>query len=188
MLPLLESTTKLACISSSLPCVVLSNRTVRHRMAPLQICSVDEVLSIGLKMFGFDEFRQKRQCRQSNVDDFKAHFGAQPIVLAQIWEDLQTTTIAEARIKTSTCQNGMVAILTFLRSNHCLMLMRHPTEREGKGQSGNCKKTFSKRNWCFIQRMQAVREDKVRASCRHDSNDAKKQCSASACADTVHSL
>ena len=55
----------------------------------LLIYTADEVLSFGLTLFGFDEHRQRRQQRKSNVEDFKGHFGTQPVVIAQIWEDLR---------------------------------------------------------------------------------------------------
>ena len=36
---------------------------------------------------------------KTNLQQFKDHYGANPIVVAIIWDELQTTTIAEARIK-----------------------------------------------------------------------------------------
>ena len=125
----------------------------------LLIYTADEVLSFGLTLVGFDEHRQRRQQRKSNVEDFKGHFGTQPVVVAQIWEDLQTTEIAAARINTA-APKEMVSLKTFLRSMH--FLKRYPAETERKGSSGRRKKTVRKWCWYFLERVQALKKQKVR--------------------------
>jgi ribosomal protein L20 len=59
--------------------------------------TADEMMRKGLELCGFDWRRQNKACRALNLRRFKAHFGSNPIVYAQIWEDLQTTGIREAR-------------------------------------------------------------------------------------------
>jgi len=85
---------------------------------PLFIYTADQLLRIGLKMLGSDEHRQKRQSKKSNLADFKAHYGVYPIVIAQMWEDLQTTTIPEARFeaKAPHNRNSGANIKNFLRA------------------------------------------------------------------------
>jgi hypothetical protein len=46
-------------------------------------------LHIGLKIQGLDGKRQRKQSRATNITDFRAFYGSDPLVLAQIWEDLQ---------------------------------------------------------------------------------------------------
>jgi hypothetical protein len=62
------------------------------------IYTPDQVLRRGLSLAGMDVDRQEKQNRESCIGDFKAAYGIHPLVLAQIWEDLQTTTIPTARI------------------------------------------------------------------------------------------
>ena len=91
------------------------------------INTADEALVCGLSLVGIGEYRQKRQRRTTNISDFKAHFGVAPIVCAQIWEDLQTSDIPEARIDTATAK-GNVSIEKLLWAFH--FLMRYPTETQ----------------------------------------------------------
>jgi len=58
----------------------------------------EQILRIGLGLIGVDRKRQKRQLPKTNVSDFKAHYGTEPKICKKIWEDLQTTTIPEAKL------------------------------------------------------------------------------------------
>jgi hypothetical protein len=62
------------------------------------ILTDDEVLTRGLELVGFGIDRQERVKDEENVLRFTDHFGSHPRVYAQIWEDLQTTNIAAARV------------------------------------------------------------------------------------------
>ena len=53
------------------------------------ILSPDKVLKLGLKQAGFDVDRQKVR-RSDSLYRFKTFYGSLPIVLAQVWSDLQT--------------------------------------------------------------------------------------------------
>lgn len=67
-------------------------------MALLRIYTSDQVLSLGLQLVGFDEARQGRSKKETNIEDFKAHYGVHPFIIASVWEELQTTTVSGARI------------------------------------------------------------------------------------------
>ena len=55
------------------------------------ILTADEFMQKGLLLVGFDIRRQQNVQRKANMDRFKEHFGSDPVVCAQIWEDLQTS-------------------------------------------------------------------------------------------------
>jgi hypothetical protein len=58
----------------------------------------DEVLARGLELVGFDEWRQSRVQKATNVKRFKDFYVSKPVVYAQLWEDLQMTNNAAARV------------------------------------------------------------------------------------------
>jgi hypothetical protein len=62
------------------------------------ILTADEILRKGLLLVGFDIRRQDKVSKASNLRHFRAHYGSNPVAYAQIWEDIQTTVIIEARI------------------------------------------------------------------------------------------
>ena len=64
----------------------------------LVILTEDEMLFKGLQLVGFNRRRMENVKRDTNIERFKAHYGSIPFAYAQIWEDLQTTDIPEARI------------------------------------------------------------------------------------------
>ena len=64
----------------------------------LQIFTPDEMMAKGLLLLGWTEHQIERVKDVTNLERFRSHFGADPDVLAQIWEDLQTTKIAAANI------------------------------------------------------------------------------------------
>ena len=80
-----------------------------HRYAAVQakevietmlIATADEILWKGLEMDGFDLRRQQAKCETNEtcLKRFRALYGSNPIVYAQIIEDLQTTHIVEAHV------------------------------------------------------------------------------------------
>ena len=54
------------------------------------VLTVDKILQRGLALIGFNHCRQRSVSRATNLMRFRAHYGSNPIVYAQIWEDLQT--------------------------------------------------------------------------------------------------
>lgn len=80
---------------------------------PIYIFSPDQVLVIGLHIAGYKPQQIRRVKRDTNIDCFKDSFGVAPIVYAQLWRDLQTTSIPTAciNIRQKSC-----TITTFLES------------------------------------------------------------------------
>jgi hypothetical protein len=90
------------------------NETTATKMVVL---TTDEVLQKGLSMVGFDRDRQKNVSRETNLQRFRAHYGSNPIVYAQIWEDLSLLTETDA---------WKMDPDSFLMA--CHFLTRYPTE------------------------------------------------------------
>lgn len=132
----------------------------------LIIYTPSQMLQRGLELAGMSIDRQRRQKRESCINDFKAIYGAHPLVLADIWEDLQTTTRAlptadnnnatPARIDTT---KRWVHMKNFLRTMSFLRL--YQTETQMKVQFGNTEKTIRKFVWYFLHRIQAMKADKI---------------------------
>jgi hypothetical protein len=73
---------------------------VKEVIEMMLIATADEILRKGLEMGGFD-LRRQQSVKQANdlfETRFRALYGSNPIVYAQIIEDLQTTHIVEARV------------------------------------------------------------------------------------------
>lgn len=62
------------------------------------ILSADEVMQRALEYMGISSDKQATRSYTSNLVDFKGHYGASPAVLAEMWEDLCTTDINEAKL------------------------------------------------------------------------------------------
>jgi len=128
--------------------------TTTRKATMVVIFTLDEILQKGLELCGFDRRRQSNVKRTTNLRRFKSHFGSNPIVYAQIWEDLQTTEIPEANISSS-----KPCIDSFLMAMH--LLKRYPTEDEQEGIFKICDKTARKWAWFYVQKVQALKKAKV---------------------------
>jgi len=113
-----------------------------------------EIMLRGLELCGFDRSRQKRVKWETNRRRFKSHYGSDPVVYAQIWEDLQTTKIPEANIL-----NVKPCVDSFLMAVHFLKC--YPTEKEQEGIFKICDKTARKWGWYYVHKIQALKKQKV---------------------------
>ena len=96
------------------------------------VLTADELLRKGLELVGFDRSCQQRVCRANNLKRFKGHYRSNPVVYAQIWEDLQQ--MPEALEDTWKMDPD-----SFLMALH--FLKRYPTEHEQSGIFKICEKT-----------------------------------------------
>lgn len=118
------------------------------------IVSADEMLRKGLQMGGFDDYRQQRVRRVQNLERFKGLYGSTPKVYSQIFEDLQTTEIAEARVDPKTlCIDSYLMAIHFLKC--------YPTENRQSGLFKICEKTARKWAWFYSERIRALKAEKV---------------------------
>jgi hypothetical protein len=119
------------------------------------LLTADEFMQKGLELGGFDIQRQARVGRITNLECFKGLYGSNPIVYAQMWEDLQTTDIAEARLSSQELR-----VDYFLCSIHFLKCYHSESERAGKFKI--CEKTARKWTWVYAKKIQALKEAKVK--------------------------
>ena len=116
------------------------------------VVTADEILRQGLRHGGF------KKCRQSdaNLRRFKSFYGSHPVVYAQIFEDLQTTDIPEARIITT---KPGVTLDNFLLAIHFLKV--YPTRERSAGMFHMGEQTAAKWGWYFSKKVQALKKHKV---------------------------
>jgi hypothetical protein len=78
----------------------------------LWIVTSDHIFKHGLALVGFSATRFEKVSRAANLARFCAHYGSNPIVYAQIWDDLQTTEISEPRIDNVTALDLVYFLMT----------------------------------------------------------------------------
>ena len=64
----------------------------------VNIVTGDHIFDKGLRQCGFTSKQFEKSSREASLQRFRHLCGSNPIVYARIWEDLQNTTIPEARI------------------------------------------------------------------------------------------
>jgi hypothetical protein len=121
----------------------------------LVIYTADEILSIGLTLMGFPHERQESVSRDKNLDRFRSHYGSNPVVYAQIWEDLQLTDIEDARIDAPTAKS----LKYFLMSINFLKC--YPVRNVQEGDFGISDRTAREKSWLFLKKIQALKAEKV---------------------------
>jgi hypothetical protein len=124
-------------------------------MVATVVLTADEILSKGLELQGFERTtRQSKASHELNESRFKSFYGSKPIVYAQLWEDLQTTAIPEARIdaRTTTIDHFFMS-LYFLKC--------YPKESKLAGDFKIGEKTARKWSWDFIKKIRALKGEKV---------------------------
>jgi len=98
----------------------------------------------------------KRVCMQTNLDRFGDSFGVSPVVCADIWVDLQTTTVPAACIDTKRKSCTLHTMLLSIR-----FLKKHDTETDRSGSSKKCDRFCRDWGWCFLEKIAALRAQKI---------------------------
>ncbi|KAL3914673.1 MAG: hypothetical protein SGARI_000002 [Bacillariaceae sp.] len=126
-----------------------------HRTKKLRVLSSNDILREGLKLAHVTVERQANACRATNVVRFRAEYGADPAVYAQLFTDLQTTSNAEAKIDgQAVCLPGYFMALNFLK--------RYATEEEQANGFDMTRTTIRKWRWYFVSRIRALVKEKIR--------------------------
>ena len=122
----------------------------------LVILTAEEILRLGLRLLRYTNKQIDRYKKESANDKFRNHFGGNPHVIAQIWEDLQTTDIEEARLdidpKYRSCNNFLMA-LHFLK--------RYDTEPERESRWQTSDRYLRDTGWYFVKKVQALKANKI---------------------------
>ena len=115
--------------------------------------TADEVMHIGLQYVGYNQ-RQLQVCRGTLLSRFRSHYGSNPIVYSELFEDLKTTLIQNARIE------GKHACLKhFLMAIHFMQC--YPTEHEISARFKLDEKTARKWIKIFVMKIHALKPQKV---------------------------
>lgn len=122
------------------------------------ILTVDELLRHGLKLLGWTDKlldRKSKYKHEKQTHLFKCDFGACPQVVAQIFEDLQTTTIAAARIHNATMDDvsHLLYTLNFLKA--------YPTEGQRQNKWHISDRSLRDNSWDLLLRLQALKPTKI---------------------------
>jgi hypothetical protein len=125
----------------------------------LQIFTPDEMMVKGLLLLGWTEHQIGRVQDVTNLERFRSHFGADPDVLAQIWEDLQTTEIAAANINRHFTDRMKKDVKDFFATMH--FLKRYETENERERTWRSSKNTIRRNGWFYVDHIRALKADKI---------------------------
>jgi hypothetical protein len=103
----------------------------------------------------FTEERIKTfQSYNSRVSNFKEHFGCSPLVAAKLWEDLQRTSIPEAKLDPD-----------HLVPKHLLMALHHlqkyPTDKERVGPWNINRDEGRELVWYYLEKIQALKGEVI---------------------------
>lgn len=115
----------------------------------------DELLLYGLRLvYARNPDRLSRCSRDRNVQRFNTFFGASPTVYVKIWNDLQTTTIPEARVEPKDLD-----LTYFFMSLHFLKC--YPLEDEREALFDISPKTGREKVWFWVEKIYALRGLKI---------------------------
>ena len=120
----------------------------------VHVVSIDECLMIGLSIGGYTSQQIERASRKSKIDKFQLKYGSSPTVYAALWYDLQTTQNPAAWVDVRKVSFG-----DFLHS--LMWLRKYSTEEDRSSNSGRSRTTIRKKGWYFIDRIAALKADKV---------------------------
>jgi hypothetical protein len=116
----------------------------------------DEIMEHGLRMMSYDVAKQAKVCRDTNLKRFREMYGSLPVVYAHLWEDLQTTRIAEATLVVDSPEKQL---LYFLHAVH--FLKKYPTEGDSAARFGKSSRTLRETKWAYVLRIQALKAQKI---------------------------
>jgi hypothetical protein len=121
---------------------------------PIVLFTADEIMDRGLALA--DMRSQGKVMRSTKVARFRSYFGSLPVVYAELWEDLQTTSVTEAQLNVKDPNNELFHFL------HAIFYLRkYPTEGDSSGKFGKCDRTMRDWKWFFIAKFQALKEQKI---------------------------
>jgi len=117
--------------------------------------TADEILRIGLDLAGVKERTKQRAKFETQMQMFVDRYGSNHVVCAQIWEDLQLTTIDKAHLPVENRDK----INYFLMAMH--FLKRYDVESERSLIYGVSRDTARTWSWYFVEKIQALKSDKI---------------------------
>jgi len=125
----------------------------------------DRFAFLALTLMGFRLENEAAARTKNNVDRFLSCFGTTPEAASAIFDDLQTTTIQQARIESKDIKfKYFVMTFNWLKS--------YKTEHENAGSFKCHEDTVRDWTWFYVKRIQALKEVKIRWDVIANSPDA----------------
>jgi hypothetical protein len=118
------------------------------------ILTEDEMLLAGLKVWHYTEDMLKKGGKKLNNTRFRTEYGADPHVIAQIWEDLQTTNIVEAKLPPNRRN-----LQHFLMAVH--FLKRYPTQYQLGNLFHVSRDTIHNHYFYYVGLIQGLKKKKI---------------------------
>ena len=123
--------------------------SVRHLVTP------ERLQYIALRLAGYKKRKLKRSSEKLNFQRFIAFYGLSPLVVAEVYHDLQTTEIEEARVL-----GGRLDLRNLLIAIH--YLWDYPTESSMEARFGFSKYWSRVTAWGMIRKIRALKHAKIR--------------------------
>ncbi|CAB9503257.1 hypothetical protein SEMRO_160_G072231.1 [Seminavis robusta] len=127
---------------------------IMDEIEPHCVYTADEMLLEGLKLAGYKEERVANWKEKSKVDKFRSRYGSVPVVLCEIWEDLQTTEDLETRIPPK-----KLKLNYYLMAHH--FLKRYPVETERESAYQSTAKTQREWVWYYVNKIGRLHIEKI---------------------------
>jgi hypothetical protein len=119
------------------------------------IVTASEILLFGLKLFYTERRIKNTKLRSTNVIRFRKKFGISPITASFIYEDMQKTTIDEARI-----ENPNEKTLTFFLAA-IFMLKKYPKEGDLESTFDYSPRYISIKVWEYIKKIHHMKAEVI---------------------------
>jgi hypothetical protein len=120
----------------------------------LVILTADEILLEGLNIIGWDTSRVEKWKNKKALEHYRGMYGINPVVTAQLLEDLQTTEVGDARI-----EPGQLDIPKLHWTLH--FLYRYPSELERTNLWKKCANTVRGACWFYTAKIRALKATKI---------------------------
>jgi len=150
------------CVAYDVFCRIEKALTILEIKTFIMVSSTSILLQ-GLRLVAFSDDRINNVkgnpvISKTNMRRFKAHFGADPIVLLTIWNDLHTTANLPANHDPADT-NTRLSVKGLLQAMH--FLYSYKTEIEREAIFDEPPKIFRKECWYHLERVQALKSEKI---------------------------
>jgi hypothetical protein len=119
----------------------------------LVILTEEEMLLKGLDLIGWNTSRVEKWKSETALEHYRGMYGVNPVVTAQLCEDLQRTEVGDARI-------GKMDVEKLHWALH--FLYRYPSEIESSNTWNKCANTIRESHWFYTAKIRALKVTKIR--------------------------
>lgn len=123
------------------------------------VLSPDDVMARALTYMGISVKKQATRSSDANLSDFKSHYGASPVVLAEMWHDLCTTNIGDAMLTNK--EKGQKGFANFLMVHHFLWTYPRNASILASRFGVSTKKASGLSLWRWVEKVAALHVAKI---------------------------